>query len=292
MHIFGIYANIVYMKYERRIEIPKKELEKFYYKENKSSYKIGKIYKCSFQTISNRMKEYGMEPLPRSIIQSKYKKKNFSENKTEKAYIIGFRLGDLNVYKTTKHSKVIVVRCHTTKMEQVEIMQALFCKYGQVSCKENKKTASYHINCFLNESFNFLLPKVDRVEDWISKDNNYSMAFASGYIDAEGNVGVYDGRARFKIDSYDKNIIFWFYKWFLKNDIFCPKPAKIAVKNQIYNQKFGYKYNKDLWRIRVSKQESLLILLNLIKKYLMHKKRIKDLNLCLKNLYGRKNKRY
>ncbi len=280
------------MKYERSIEIPKKRLERFYYKENKSSYEIGKIYKCSFQTVLNRMKEYEMKPLPRSIKQNKYKKNNFSENKTEKAYIIGFRLGDLNVFKTVKHSKVIVVRCHTTNLDQVEIMQALFGKYGQVSCKENKKTASYHINCFLNESFNFLLPNVDKVDDWISKDNNYSVSFAAGYIDAEGNIGVYDGRARFKIDSYDKNIIFWFYRWFLKNKIYCPNPIKIATKNQIYNKKFGYKYNKDLWRIRVSKRESLKVLLNMIKKHLKHKKRLRNLNQCLQNLHERRKKQY
>lgn len=261
-----------------------------YYKEKKSKYKIGDIYNCSFKTVLNRMREYGMEPLSRSVIQSKYEKKNFCGNNEGKAYIIGFRLGDLNVYKTTDHSEVIVVRCHTTNIDQVEIMKALFCRYGQVSIAENKKDKSYHINCFLNESFNFLLPKVDLVEDWISENNNYSAAFASGYIDAEGNIGVYDGRARLKIDSYDKNIILWFYNWFLKNKIQCPAPSRIAVKNQIYNKLFGYKYNKDLWRIRVSKQESLIVLLNIIKKYLKHKKRLRNLNECLQNLHDRNKK--
>lgn len=274
----------------RKIIISKKELKRLYYIEKKSKYKIGDIYNCSFKTVLNRMRDCGMEPLSRSIIQSKYEKKNFCGNNEEKAYIIGFRLGDLNVYKTTNRSEVIVVRCHTTNMDQVEIMKALFCKYGQVSIAENKKNKSYCINCFLNESFNFLLPKIDGVDDWISKDNNYSIAFAAGYIDAEANIGVYDGRARFKIDSYDKNIILWFYEWFLKNGIKCPEPARIAVKNQVYNQKFGYKYNKDLWRVRVSEKGSLIILLNLIKKYLKHKKRLRNLNECLQNIYDRSKK--
>lgn len=274
----------------RKIVIPKKELEVLYYKEKKSKYKIGDIYNCSFKTVLNRMREFGMEPLSRSIIQSKYEKKIFSGNNEEKAYIIGFRLGDLNVYKTTKRSEVIIVRCHTTNMDQVEIMKALFCKYGQVSIAENKKNKSYCINCFLNDSFSFLLPKIDGVDAWISKDNNYSISFAAGYIDAEANIGVYDGRARFKIDSYDKNIILWFYGWFLKNGIKCPEPARIAVKNQVYNQKFGYKYNKDLWRVRVSEKGSLIILLNLIKGYLKHKKRLRNLNECLQNIYDRSKK--
>ncbi|PIV52094.1 hypothetical protein CO115_03695 [Candidatus Falkowbacteria bacterium CG_4_9_14_3_um_filter_36_9] len=273
----------------KKIKISKKELYRLYYKEKKSKYKIGDLYNCSFKTVLNRMREFEMEPLSRSIIQSKYKKFNFSGDKTEKAYLIGFRLGDLNVYQTSKHSEVIVIRCHTTAIDQLKLTQDLFSKYGKVSYKKNSKDNSYYINCFVNTSFHFLLPKKDKVNSWISKNNNFSSAFAAGYIDAEGNLGVYDKKARFKIDSYDKNIIIWFYKWFLINNISCPKPKKIGLKNQIYNKKLGYKYNNNLWRIRVSKQESLEKLFLLIKPYLKHKNRIKGLNKCINNLYERRN---
>ncbi len=273
----------------KKIKIPKKDLLRLYYKEKKSKYTIGKMYNCSFKTVLNRMREYGMKPLSRSIIQSKYEKKDFSGDNIEKAYLIGFRLGDLNVYQTVKHSDVIVVRCHTTCDAQLQLMKKLFSKYGKVSFKMNKKTNSYHINCFLNRSFDFLLPKHDKVNSWISKNNSFSASFAAGYIDAEGNLGVYDKRARFKIDSYDKNILFWLYRWFLKNKVFCPKTKKIGVKNQIYNKKMEYKYNNDLWRIRASEQYSLEKLFILIKPFLKHKNRLKDLNNCLKNLYERRN---
>lgn len=270
-----------------KISIPKKELIKFHYKQKKSAYEIGKIYSCSFGTIANRMKEYGLKPLSRSIIQSKYKKKNFSGSSKEKAYIIGFRLGDLNVYKTVSHSEVIVVRCHTTRKEQTDLIKNLFKKYGKVTIGGKK---SLYINCFLDTSFDFLLKKEDEVEDWISKNSDYSNNFAAGYVDAEGNIGVYDGRARFKIDSYDKNIIFWFYDWLLKNNIFCPKPTKIGKKDQIYDKKLKYKYNKDLWRVRVSIQQSLVMLFSIIKPLLRHKKRLQHLNKCLKNLDARKKR--
>ena len=115
-----------------KIFISKRELTKLYYQEKKSKYKIGEIYKCSFKTVLNRMRDFRMVPLSRSIIQSTYDKKDFSGNLTEKAYLIGFRLGDLNVYKTTPNSEVIVVRCHTTVREQVELMRKLFNPYGKV----------------------------------------------------------------------------------------------------------------------------------------------------------------
>ena len=273
-----------------KILIPKNELNRLYYKEKKSKYKIGKIYNCSFQTVLNRMREFGMKPLSRSIIQSKYEKNNFSGDKTEKAYLLGFRLGDLNVYKTTNNSEVIVARCHTTRKEQIELIRLLFKKYGKVSYKLNKADNSYYINCFLNDSFIFLLPNIDKIENWISRNKKYSFSFAAGYIDAEANIGVYDGRARFKVDSYDKNIIYWLYGLFIKNKIICPKPIKIGKKNKIYDKKLGYKYNNNLWRIRVSNVKSLERLFNNIAPFLKHKKRVSDFNKCLKNLDDRRNK--
>ncbi|MDZ7611868.1 MAG: hypothetical protein U5L10_03835 [Candidatus Moranbacteria bacterium] len=274
----------------RKIIIPKKELKRLYYKEKKSKYKIGAIYGCSFKTVLNRMRECGMKPLPRSVIQSKYEKKDFSGNKLEKAYILGFRVGDLNVYKTTEESKVIVARCNTTMTEQAELLEKIFSKYGKVSYNKKGKEA-YSVNCFLNDSFDFLLPKSCDVEDWITLKNNYSASFASGYIDAEGNIGVYDGRARFKIDSYDREIIHWMYKWFVKNDIICPIPKKIYKKNQVYNKSKNYKYNEDLWRLRVSNQESLKRLFDLIYSFIKHKKRKEDIKKCLNNLNDRKKKK-
>jgi hypothetical protein len=273
-----------------RIHISKKELISLYYKQKKSKYEIGRIYNCSFKTVLNRMREYGMKPLSRSIIQSKYLKKNFTGDECEKAYIIGFRLGDLNVYQTAKHSEVIIVRCHTTKKEQLGLIKKLFSKYGRASIGGNNKKGSKYINCFLNKSFVFLLPKEDKVENWITKNPSYSNNFVAGYIDAEANIGVYDGRARFKIDSYDKNIIFWIYNWLLRNNIFCPKPLRIGKKGQVYDKELKYKYNEDLWRIRVSDKNSLCKLLLIIKPLLRHKTRLQHVNKCLINLNIRNGK--
>ncbi|MEI6529560.1 MAG: hypothetical protein WCN88_04150 [Candidatus Falkowbacteria bacterium] len=273
----------------KKIIIPKNELIRLYYKEKKSKYKIGDIYGCSFATVLNRMRELGLEPLSRSIIQSKYEKKDFHNTEYVKAYMMGFRLGDLNVYQTSEKSEVIVVRCHTTQQDQVDIMTELFSEYGQVSINKSVKNSSFGVNCFLNYSFSFLLPKCDIVEEWISLDSICSASFASGYIDAEANIGIYDGRARFKIDSYDKNTIFWYYDWFKKNEIKCPKPTQIGKQNQVYNLAKGYKYHKDLWRIRVSEKQSLEKLLIIIKPFLKHKKRISDLNKCLNNINARRN---
>lgn len=275
----------------KKIYISKEELEQLYYRERKSKYTIGRIYGCSFKTVLNRMREYGMQPLSRSAIQSTYQKYDFSGSLTDKAYMIGFRLGDLNVYQTTAHSEVIVVRGHTTVLEQVEVIKSLFDSCGRVSISQNSKTGSYQVNCFLNETFRFLLPKRDKVEQWITNDDKNSAAFAAGYIEAEGNIKVYDGRARLKLDTYDKNIISWFYQWFKKEGIQCPPPYCIGKKGFVYNSKHNYKYAKDLWRIRVNKADELEKLFTLLQSHLRHAGKIRDIELCLNNIYERRKRR-
>lgn len=274
----------------KKIIISESLLKKLYYKEKKSKYKIGEICGCSFKTVLNRMREYGMEPLSRSIMQSTYFKKDFSGDLVEKAYMIGFRLGDLNVYKTAPHSEVIIARCNTTNDTQASLLKRTFNKYGKVTISKGEKEA-FTVNCFLNDSFDFLLPKSLIVADWISDDDKCSASFAAGYTDAEGNIGVYDNRARFKIDSYDKHIIFWFKKWLQRIDIRCPEPIKIGSSGQIYDKNKGYKYNKDLWRIRVSEKASLLKILKVLYPYLRHAKRRGDTRKSIKNIYARTTKR-
>lgn len=270
----------------KKVAISKNLLEKLYYKEKKSKYKIGEICGCSFKTVLNRMREYGMKPLSRSIMQSTYLKKDFNGDLSEKAYMIGFRLGDLNVYKTNLSSEVIIARCNTTNDEQASLLKKVFGKYGKVTISKGKNKA-FSVNCLLNNSFDFLVPKSSTVPDWINKNKKISSNFAAGYVDAEGNIGVYDKRARFKIDTYDKNIIFWFYDWFQKNNMQCPKPIKIGCSGQIYDKNKGYKYNKDLWRIRVSEKESLLKLLKMLYPCSKHAKRRSDTRKSIKNIYAR-----
>ena len=270
----------------KKIIISEQLLKRLYYKEKKSKYKIGEICGCSFKTILNRMREYKMDPLPRSIIQSTYLKKDFSGTPDEKAYMIGFRLGDLNVYKTSPHSKVVIARCNTTNDTQANLLKKVFGKYGRVTVSKGKNLA-FSVNCFMNDSFDFLVPKLLVVEDWIDQDEKNSQHFAAGYVDAEANIGVYDSRARFKLDSYDKDIIFWFSAWFQKNNIQCPQPIKIGFAGQIYDKKRGYKYSKDLWRVRVSEKMSLLKLLKLLYPCLIHAKRRNDVRKSIKNIYAR-----
>lgn len=270
----------------RKIVLPKKTLYILYQIKNKSPSYIGKIFNCSFSTVTNRIQEYRIPIKSKSSAQTRYKKFNFSGKLTEKAYLIGFRIGDMNVYKTSPVAETIVVRTHTTSKDQLHLIKNLFRKYGRVTISKAKR-GDMNINCFLNESFSFLLPKNDNIEPWIKRSKRLFSGFIGGYIDAEGNFTLNQGKARFKIDSYDQNILHQIHRWLLRRGI-NSKLRLIGKKGQLRPE--GYYFNSDLWRLNVNDAQSLFKFINIIKPFVKHKKRNKDMQKTLKNIEIRKRR--
>jgi len=271
---------------KRKILLPKKDLYNLYWIRNKSPYFIGKIYNCSFSTVTNRLREYRIPKKSKSKAQTKYKKFNFSKNLTEKAYLIGFRLGDLNVYRTSPNAETIIVRTHTTSKNQTLLIKNLFGKYGHVTVS-GPEGGDVNINCFLDQSFSFLLPKYTNIETWIQRNSIFFTAFVAGYVDAEGSFGINQGRARFKMDSYDKNILHQIHYWLTKKMI-NSKLRLIGKKGEL--RPVGYRFNNDLWRLNVNEAQSLIKFISIIEPFVKHKKRIKDMKRAFNNIKIRKRK--
>lgn len=271
-----------------KIELPKKKLYNLYHLQNKSPYKIGILFRCSFKTITNRLLEYGIPLKSKSVAQMRYKKYDFSGDLVEKAYLIGFRLGDLSASKITPNAETVVVRLHTTHDVQIALFKELFKKYGKVVSYKSQTNPSTNVNAYLNRSFEFLLPKHDLVEKWIIDNEKYTRSFAAGYIDAEGTFGIYQGRARFKIDSYDKEILLQIHLWLNKNKII--NKLFRAAKMGDYVRYGNYYFKKDVWRLNVNEANSLIKFIDLIKLYIKHKKRRIDMEKNIKNIERRKLK--
>jgi len=256
----------------RRVHISKEELFDLYTNKKLSFSKIADKFSCSPSIISDKMKSYGITARDLSEATTKYPKKEFSGNLIEKAYLIGFRLGDLNVFKD---HNLITIKSNTTKLEQVELIRTLFGRYGKLQVKEYEK-GIFNIQESLNRSFSFLLPKEDSVKMWILKNKRYFLSFLAGYIDAEGNIGIYSGRARVRIGSYDKHILKAIHK----------KLLTFEVNNKYHLETIAGKNNQngDFWRVFINQKESILNLFKLIKPYLKHEKRCKDLKKAEENI--------
>lgn len=256
-----------------KIKLTKKLLNDLYWSQNLSPYKIGDIYGCSFSTITNRFKEFGIPFKSSSLSRQKYTKKDFSGNKCEKAYMIGFRIGDLNVYKTSDKSEFIIARCHTTCSEQLKLIVELFEKYGKVTISK-----SGHINCFLNNSFAFLLEKYNHYKKITQKKEFF--AFVAGYLDAEGYLGINQGKARLKVDSYDEEVLKWISK---KLEIYGIRNKCRMIGICKTNRNLGM----ELWRININWAADLYRFINKIKPYSKHLKRINQMKVCQLNIMER-----
>ena len=212
------------------------------------------------------MKEYSIKLKSKSESQTRYQKNNFSGDKSEKAYILGFRTGDLSSYMpNSETSQIIVIRCHSTEFEQIELIESLFDKYGKVTVSSNN--GHYHVNCFLDKSFKFLLKKIKIVPRWLDKDNEFGWSFTAGYFDAEANFGLNQGRGRLKVESYDKNVLYWIHE-FLEKQAIKTKFYQVGKKGD--KRTDGTYFNEDLWRLNVNEARSLLNLINSLG--LRHKK--------------------
>ncbi len=243
--------------------------------------------------IQRLMKIYGIKSRTDSESHTKYLKYDFNGDFAEKAYMVGFRLGDLNVHKV---HELIQVRCSTTKEAQKHLIESLFKKYGHVHTWKAKR-GTFEIIALLNQSFNFLLPKVDLIEDWILVDTNNFLAFLAGYADAEGSYYLrkpYYKRAKsgwgvFEISTNDKNIIQTIYL-LLKDLGIEANFSKSRIAGVI--DKRGVKTNKDVWRLTVSRKQSLWNFIKMIEPFHKHKDRLHSLKLVKKNLLLRNNLPY
>ncbi|OHA19381.1 MAG: hypothetical protein A3C08_01305 [Candidatus Taylorbacteria bacterium RIFCSPHIGHO2_02_FULL_47_18] len=250
-----------------------------YVKKNLTPVEIGRRLKCSFKTVRNRLKEFGIPFKNPALARMRYQKFDCTHDPFIRSYMLGFRLGDLNVYKRGEHSETIVVRCHTTHKAQVLVIQSLFNPFGRVSVTPREE--HFTVNCFLNRSFEFLLPKNERVWQWIKDGDSVAQSFIAGYVDAEANFIINQGRARFKIDSYDYAILEWICSWLYKKSISysyrCIRKKGPSWRNQP-------PLNGDLWRLNINEAGSLERFIKEIFPFLRHAHRIRDVKKCITNI--------
>lgn len=267
----------------KRINLTKEKLEELYINQKFPLSKIAKIYKSSPVGVLKKMRKHKIPLRTLSEANTKYSKKDFNRSKVEKAYMIGFRLGDLRVRRS---ENLINVGCGTTKSAQIKLIKDLFNEYGPIWVGKTDKRGARHVDCSLNLSFKFLLPKYKSIPKWILKNNKNFFSFLAGYTDAEGNIGIYDNRAKLRIRSYDTDIL---------------KDINIKLNSLNINSLFGldkkahidkrgFRQNKDSWQIVINERESLLKFFNLIESLIKHKKRKNDLLKAKSNVISRLNK--
>jgi len=268
------------------IRISKEKFEYLYHIRRLSLDKIAKILHCSEGGLQRKIKKFVIKTRPISERACKYKKKDFDGTLEEKAYMIGFRLGDLNI-KPTKN--LFQARCSTTKRAQIMLIKNLFSPYTTPHVWKAKR-GTLEIVVLLNKSFNFLLPKNDCIEPWILRRNKYFWAFFAGYADAEGCLYININKNRgieftvFSLSSYDKQILFQIWNNLKKLYILSSPPFLKAPKGTPCSSNKKYFSNGDAWCLTIAKKDSLWKLIHFWEKYSRHSERKKAIDRSKNNL--------
>src|SRR3989344_6044355 len=118
-----------------------------------SSYQIAKKFNCHQTTIISKLKKFEIKTRTiqegKALTKPRYPRKDFDGTASEKAYLIGFRLGDLHARKTHPNSPTIQIQTNTTRQEQADLMLDLFSKYGHVKVTGPDKRGATKVRCFL-----------------------------------------------------------------------------------------------------------------------------------------------
>ena len=263
----------------KRVNLSRSKLKELYITKKFSTWEIEKKTKISRSTIHRKLKEYGIERRDRATSHIIYARKDFSGDLIEKAYLIGFRLGDLGIRKIYPNSKTICVASGSTIKEQIKLIENLFKKYGRVWIKKTKNN-KINIQINLNESFEFLLSKEFPL--WVERDKRFFFSFLAGFTDAEGSIGVYNKMARFILGNYDKDLLFEISNQLNIFGIRCNKPFPDYRKGKITKE--GYKYNQDYWHLHINSKNDLSLLFTELKHYIKHENKVKSLNIAIDNI--------
>lgn len=261
-----------------KIFIPQKTLISLYQKQKLSSYQTAKKLNCSQALIMKKLKIYKISTRTiqqgKALTKPRYKRKNFIGTNEEKAYLIGFRLGDLYVSKTHPNSPTIRISSNSTKNQQLKLIRKLFSPYGHVKEIGPDKKGATNIRSYLNNTFKFLIPKYSNIPSWVLKSKKYSVSFFAGYVDAEGTFAINNrNQPLFSIKSQDKGIMSDIHKYILPKINVKTRFQFVRAKDSVM---LGIKSNKDVFGIFVYNKRDLSSILTALLPYLKHKKRKGD----------------
>ncbi|MDP3995683.1 MAG: LAGLIDADG family homing endonuclease [bacterium] len=266
----------------RSIIVPKLELVNFYLKKRLSSRKIAKFYNCAYSAIDTKIKKYGLPVRNIAEAHIVYGRENFSGGNAEKAYLIGFAMGDLRIRKKGKNSETINVDCGSTKKAQIDLIHTLFKPYGRVWISKPDKRGATQIECFLNESFDFLLKRRILIDSWISKNKKYFLNFLAGFTDAEGSIFISNNQAIFSLGNYNHRLLRQIRNKLKKFNI---KMGNIVCDNlKGYKGKEGYSRKANYYHFTCVQKTSLEKLLYILRPFLKHADKKNALELALNNI--------
>lgn len=270
-------------------DLPKKRLEVLYLQRGYSTWEIEERFGYTRSRVHRKLHEYGIPVRNIAEAHIRYVRKNFSGSKLEHAYLIGFAMGDLRVRKTSSRSETIHVDCGSTQEAQIRLITKLFKPYGRVWVGEPNQRDVRQVECFLNDSFKFLLVPRKLADRWITTKKEYFAAFLAGFTDAEGCISITrDGHAFYSLGNYNLMLLQQIRRTLIRFGV----PVGKLIESKIKGRKtFGiYRHNQDYWSMRINRKLHLLKLFALIGSLLKHADKVKAFARARRNIMIRNHR--
>lgn len=277
-------TNSKAIKIPRRRHLPITKILKLYLADC-SLRKLAKQFKSTKMTIHKVLEENNIKIRNNDeavqLANTKYKKVGFNANQKSKAYLYGFVLGDVHIFKRSKFTLRAIT--HSTHKHFVELFKDVFNRYGKVNIRFIDKKMAWIVSTDLDyKSFKFLEERnQDKIPSWINSTN--LLEFLSGTIDSDGSVFIKKSGEyfQFSIRFFGENIE---TLKDIKNRI-----GELNINSGIsLTHKKGYssiyknvlvKYNKDYYTLEISKREHVIRLLKQL--HLKHKEKTDRKNFML-----------
>jgi len=190
---------------------------------------------------------------------SRYGRRPFRGSRLERAYLVGLRLGDLDV---VRHGRAVRIRVSTTHPAMAELFENLFGPYGHIAHYPRTSPFTgyeWTLECDLDPSFEFLLVKAS-LKELESMPRDEFGAFLAGFFDAEGSIFLHEKSSGYapevRISNTDRVVLKVIHRRLTDAGVH----SKIHVDQQD-SMRLGHRLEGVIWRIDVWRFESVRLFL-------------------------------
>lgn len=250
------------------VTLNKAFLERVYVKRGLSTWAIEERYGFSRSRVYTALKRFRIPTRSIAVSHIRYDRSNFNGDACEKAYLVGFAIGDLRVRRHNgSRSDTISIGCGSTKSAQIKLIKELFSKYGRVWTGKPNYRGVINIEAFVNKSFEFLLPDV-RDYTWCAKSKRHFFAFLAGFTDAEGSLFISDDKAVVAWGNYNVDVLRFIKSNLTKFGITIPKLYSDKLKGYIGTH--GYCRNRNYCHLACHRKGEIAKMLKELAPYIRH----------------------
>lgn len=208
---------------------------------------------------------------------TKYERRPFSGDPLERAYLIGFRLGDLGV---VRHGRAIRVRTGTTHPAMAVLFESLFSSYGHIARYPRKSDLAeyeWSLECDLEDSFEFLLAKPTAETVKVLSDSEF-LAFLAGFFDAEGSIYLHRKSSGYAAEVSITN------KEYDMLELISERLAALGIVSKLYSSqqdpmRLGYYRPGEIWRLKVWRFDAVKSILKALE--FRHREKVEKSKLAL-----------